>query len=181
MPETNERLDTTGNSPRLFRWIHAVDRHFTFVRGLSVFTLLSSALVAYFQYLGAMEHYFRGWHFTWAISNIFSPNLGAAVNPFINDGVIAPGGTSNVLTTSIAGSFTQSAAAVYALDLDFLLNVADRINATGAASVSGTIPINILNPGEAQTGAHKLTIVHGDGGLTHSNLSLSFIPSAVTT
>jgi hypothetical protein len=55
MPETNDRVGTAGNSPRLFGWIHAVDRHFTFVRGLSVFTLLSSALVAYFQYLGAYQ------------------------------------------------------------------------------------------------------------------------------
>ncbi len=110
-----------------------------------------------------------------------SVNLGAAVNPFINDGVIAPGGTSNVMTTSITGSFTQSAAAVYALDLDFSLKTADRINATGTATVSGTIPINILNPGAAQTGAHKLTIVRADGGQTHSNLTLSYIPSAVTT
>jgi hypothetical protein len=55
MPETSDRLGTVGNSPRLFGWIHAVDRHFTFVRGLSVFTLLSSALVAYFQYLGAYQ------------------------------------------------------------------------------------------------------------------------------
>jgi hypothetical protein len=35
--------------------MHAVDRHFTFVRGLSLFTLLSSALVAYFQYLSAYQ------------------------------------------------------------------------------------------------------------------------------
>jgi outer membrane autotransporter protein len=107
--------------------------------------------------------------------------LGLAGNTLTNDGVIAPGGPVNVLTTSITGSFVQSAGAVYGLDLDLTPNTADRINATGTAVVSGTIPINILNPGMAQTGDHKLTIVHADGGQTHSALALSFIPSAVTT
>jgi outer membrane autotransporter protein len=114
----------------------------------------------------------------WSGSDV---KLGDPANTLTNDGIIAPGGPSNVLTTSITGSFVQSAAAVYALDLDLTPNAADRIDATGTATVSGTIPINILNPGMAQTGAHKLTIVHGDGGQTHSNLALSYIPSAVTT
>src|SRR5581483_5765086 len=113
----------------------------------------------------------------WSGSDV---KLGAG-NLLSNDGIIAPGGPGNVLTTSIIGSFTQSAAAVYALDLDLTPNTADRINASGTASVSGTIPINILNPGMAQTGDHQLTIVHADGGETHSGLALSFIPSAVTT
>ena len=55
MPEPSERPYSAENPPRLFGWMHTVDRHFTFVRGLSLFTLLSSALVAYFQYLSAYQ------------------------------------------------------------------------------------------------------------------------------
>ncbi len=111
-----------------------------------------------------------------------SINLGTgAADTLTNDGVIAPGGPSNVLTTSITGNFVQSAGAVFALDLDLTPNTLDRINASGTANVSGTIPINILNPGMAQTGDHPTVIVHTGGGETHGPLSLSFIPSAITT
>ena len=58
MPETNDRLGEAGASPRnpgFFRRIGATYRGLGFFKELSFVTLLSSAIVGYFQYLNAYQ------------------------------------------------------------------------------------------------------------------------------
>jgi hypothetical protein len=58
MPETSDRPTGPGNSPRnpgFFDRIGMFESRFAFVRSLSVVTLLSSAVVGYFQYLNAYQ------------------------------------------------------------------------------------------------------------------------------
>jgi uncharacterized protein with beta-barrel porin domain len=99
-----------------------------------------------------------------------------------NEGLLSPGGLGNVFTTNITGSFLQTTSGIYALDLQFLDQTSDRINFTGAASVAGTVGINVLNPGLALPGEHDTTILYAAGGVTsHDGLGLGFIPTAVAT
>jgi uncharacterized protein with beta-barrel porin domain len=108
-------------------------------------------------------------------------NLGAG-NDLTNDGLLSPGFYENVQTTNLAGNFVQSASGTYGLDLDLLPQTTDEIIATGTANVSGTVYINLLNPGQAQTGSHDNTIVYAMQGVTgHQGLTISAIPSAVAT
>jgi outer membrane autotransporter protein len=92
--------------------------------------------------------------------------------------LISPGAYLRVLTTDVTGNFLQTATGVYGLDLDFD-PTADRINVTGTASVSGTVNVNIINPGLAQPGSHVVTILSAAGGETHPGLSLTAVPTAV--
>jgi uncharacterized protein with beta-barrel porin domain len=91
--------------------------------------------------------------------------LGAG-NLLQNDGLISPGAYLRVLTTDVTGNFLQTATGVYGLDLDFD-PTADRINVTGTAAVSGTVNVNIINPGLAQPGSHVVPILSAAGGETH--------------
>ena len=58
MPDTNERTseaETPSRNGGFFRRIGALDRRFAFVKGLSLVTLASSAIVGYFQYLNSYQ------------------------------------------------------------------------------------------------------------------------------
>lgn len=58
MPDANDRAseaDTPPRNPGFFRRIGALDRRFAFVKGLSLVTIASSAIVGYFQYLHAYQ------------------------------------------------------------------------------------------------------------------------------
>src|SRR5262249_53965668 len=75
-----------------------------------------------------------------------------------NQGVLLPGGWSNVFTINITGSLKQTVSGVYGADLEFANQTADRINATGTGDLTGKVTLNLLNAGLAQTGAHDVTI-----------------------
>ena len=124
-------------------------------------------------------------------------NLGgtAAGDLFTNEGVVSPGGIGRVLTTNVNGNFVQTApgscgtfgtsptstCGYYALDLDLNRQIADRINITGAAAVSGAVAVNIDNAGYALPGTATRTILSAAGGETHSNLSLQAYQTAVSS
>src|SRR5215470_8679912 len=58
MPDPHESADEARSSarqPGFFRRIGALDRRFAFVKGLSLVTIASSAIVGYFQYLNAYQ------------------------------------------------------------------------------------------------------------------------------
>ena len=58
MPDPHERADEahpSARQPGFFRRIGALDRRFAFVKGLSLVTIASSAIVGYFQYLNAYQ------------------------------------------------------------------------------------------------------------------------------
>jgi outer membrane autotransporter protein len=103
-------------------------------------------------------------------------------NRLINAGVLSPGDFYNVLATNVTGNFTQTSSGVYLNDLDLNPNTADRINATGSASLSGTVMLSFNNPGWAKPGTWNLTILSAAGGRGGSTFTtLASPPSAVFT
>jgi outer membrane autotransporter protein len=113
-------------------------------------------------------------------------NMGTSVylgtgNLFTNDGTMSPGGIANVFTSGVTGNLAQSSTGVYALDLDFAANTADRINVSGTGSMAGKVAINILNRSQVLPGSHQLTIVSTGGGATDAGLTLDVRSSAIVT
>ena len=104
---------------------------------------------------------------------------------FLNEGALSPGGSGRVMTTGLSGSYVQAASGVMAVDLDLSrtgqAGEADRLAATGSASVGGVVRIQVLNPGLAQTGDHTVTIISAAGGASQNGLSLIAPTSAVAT
>jgi hypothetical protein len=108
-------------------------------------------------------------------------NLGAG-NTLTNDGTISPGATGTVYTTAITGNLVQSAGGHYAIDLDFMNNISDRINVSGTSAVSGDVAISFLNTGGLEPGSHQTTILSSAGGVSdHTGLSLNVASSAIVT
>jgi uncharacterized protein YhjY with autotransporter beta-barrel domain len=105
--------------------------------------------------------------------------LGAG-NTLTNDGMISPGGLGNVMTTTITGKFAQSSTGLYAVDIDFAPNKADRIDVTETSSLAGTLAINAVNFGNAATGHHEVTIASAKGG-SKGTLILDAPASAIAT
>ncbi|HUW79284.1 MAG TPA: autotransporter domain-containing protein, partial [Acidocella sp.] len=103
-------------------------------------------------------------------------------NTLQNAGLLSPGFYENVQTTSLTGNFVQTPAGTMGVDLNLLPETNDNITSTGTALVQGSVILNLLNPGEAQTGSHDAVIVHADQGVTgHTGLGIVAIPSAVAT
>ena len=121
-------------------------------------------------------------------------NLGgpAAGNLLTNEGLLSPGAFLNVMTTNENGSFLQTApgscgglgvptstCGYFGVDLDLKSAMADRLNATGTANVSGAVVVNIGNAGDATPGSNTLTIISAAGGETHPNLVVQAQQTAV--
>ncbi len=104
---------------------------------------------------------------------------------FINEGALSPGGPGRVMTTGLSGGYVQAASGLMAVDLDLSrtgqAGEADRLAATGAASVGGIVRVQLMNPGQAQTGDHVVTIISAAGGASQNGLSLVAPTSAVAT
>ena len=119
-------------------------------------------------------------------------NVGAG-NLVLNEGLISPGSLLRAMTTNITGNFEQSPtvpspfnpanppSGVYAVDIDYEKQIADRINVTGTAKVSGTVVVNVNEAGDARPGTHDSIIVHTGAGETHPNLALSAEQTAVSS
>ncbi|MGA7712261.1 MAG: hypothetical protein WCA81_10195 [Rhizomicrobium sp.] len=124
-------------------------------------------------------------------------SLTAASNLLLNNGTLYVGGSGNVFTTTVLGNWKQNASGTYGVDLDLYQTdsagntivgkTADRINVTGSgtgggnANLSGTVSVNIMDPGNARPGSYNVTIVHADTGVTTSGLTLVAPPSAVAS
>ena len=108
--------------------------------------------------------------------------LGAG-NVFTNQGLLSPGGQGRVLTTLLTGNYVQSPTGVYGVDLDFARTgkpgEADRLNATGTASLSGQIDLDVLNKAKVLPGDHTVVIVNATGGVSQTGLSLAAPVSAI--
>ncbi len=103
-----------------------------------------------------------------------------------NDGAITPGGLGVVQATAVNGSLKQSATGIIFADLDLnrteLSGEIDSLTFTEAADVQGTFVLNVLNPAHITPGDHTASIIHANGLLSASNLSLMNAPdSAVAT
>jgi hypothetical protein len=124
-------------------------------------------------------------------------SLAPASNFLLNNGTLYVGGSGNVFTTTLLGNWKQNASGTYGVDLDLYQTdsagntivgkTADRINVTGSgtsggnANLSGTVSVNIMDPGDARPGSYSVTIVHADTGVTTSGLTLMAPPSAVAS
>jgi uncharacterized protein with beta-barrel porin domain len=108
--------------------------------------------------------------------------LPASFDALTNEGLLSPGGYQNVYTTNITGNLLQTATGVYGLDLN-LDRSADLINVTGTANMAGNVVLNLVNPlaapGFATPGTHTETILHAQGGVTNSGLTLTAFDTAV--
>ena len=108
--------------------------------------------------------------------------LPAPFDTLTNEGLLSPGGYQNVYTTNITGNLVQTATGVYGLDLN-LDPSTDLINVTGTANMAGNVVLNLVNPlaapGFATPGTHTETILHAQGGVTNSGLTLTAFDTAV--
>ena len=108
--------------------------------------------------------------------------LPATSDTLTNEGLLSPGGYQNVYTTNITGNLVQTATGVYGLDLN-LDPSTDLINVTGTANMAGKVVLNLVNPlaapGFATPGTHTETILHAQGGVTNSGLTLTAFDTAV--
>ena len=108
--------------------------------------------------------------------------LAAPFDTLTNEGLLSPGGYQNVYTTNITGNLVQTATGVYGLDLN-LEPSNDLINVTGTANMAGDVFVNLVNPLTAPAfaipGTHTPTILHAQGGVTNSGLTLTAFDTAV--
>jgi hypothetical protein len=98
-----------------------------------------------------------------------------------NAGVLSPGGYGNVFTTNLTGNLVQTGTGIYPVDVDFATNTADRITASGTATLAGTVPLDLMNPLKLEPGNHTAIIISAAEGVQSSSLVLSYQPSAVVT
>jgi uncharacterized protein with beta-barrel porin domain len=132
------------------------------------------------------------------ISGVFDAgmtiNLGgtAAGDLFTNEGLLSPGAFGTVLTTNETGNFVQTATGscgtfgaptstcgYYGIDLDLEHLIADRLNVSGTANVTGAVVVNVDNAGYALPGTSVVTILSAAGGETHPGLELQAFQTAV--
>ncbi len=69
------------------------------------------------------------------------------VDLLTNRGILLPGATDNVLSTSLTGNFSQTSVGTLGWDLDVGNRVADSLDATETVALGGLADINIINLG----------------------------------
>lgn len=114
-------------------------------------------------------------------------DLGLASNRLYNNGTIELGNTGKietVSTTELGGTFEQTASANMETDFDFVagnvkVGKIDRINATGSASLDGTLDLLVVNPNAAAPGTHEVTFFTTQQDMTLQDLTLNAPVSAV--
>jgi uncharacterized protein with beta-barrel porin domain len=106
-------------------------------------------------------------------------------NSLTNEGLLSPGDFQRVLTTSLTGNFIQTVTGVYGVDLDLKNQIADRVDVTGSAVVSGTVAVSLIDPLHAPEtalpGSHEVSIFSATGGETIDDLTLQAPSTAVAT
>jgi uncharacterized protein with beta-barrel porin domain len=98
---------------------------------------------------------------------------GGALN---NTGLLSPGGIGVIQTTALTGNLVQGNAGRIAIDVNPATSQADRINASGSATLGGHIALNLLNA-TPTTGATSLTLVHADAGAANNGVTLDPLPA----
>jgi len=109
--------------------------------------------------------------------------LGGAGNQLVNSGLVSPGAINRDVTTTLTGSLVQTASGTYIVDLDLVGVTADRISATGTASVGGTVVVNLPNlfasVAHTTSGTRDLRIVSAAQGVTQQAIDLKALQTAV--
>jgi len=104
-------------------------------------------------------------------------------NLLTNDGYLTPGDWNRVLTTDITGNYLQSDTGIFCADLDLRYENADMLDITGTGYVSGTIPVNLVDPvtaaGYALAGDHSSVLMSAAMGMQHGEIELEAPNTAV--
>jgi hypothetical protein len=123
--------------------------------------------------------------------NLFRNHAGATIVPgsaidmgsptavLNNDATISPGNAGVVQTTALNGSYAQSASGAYLADLDLGTLTADRLNASGSASLNGAVTLNLDNVPQLRPGTTSVTILSAAGGTTNAGVHLTNASTAV--
>ena len=106
-------------------------------------------------------------------------DLGAATNPFSNDGLVAPGGAEFALQAAVNGSFAQSAGAEFNGELDFATDVLDALLATGEVAAAGTFDVDLLSIPVIKPGDFEKPLLTSGTALTAQDPILETAPSVV--
>lgn len=123
----------------------------------------------------ALDNY--GWLNTGSTIHVGAGNL------VFNDGVLAPGGVMNVMTTDLTGDFMQSGAGTLLFDLQFNFgaDIADFLSISGATILDGTLALSLVDTGSIMPGTHEHVLVSSVGGIANNGISLNVAPSAVVS
>ena len=102
-----------------------------------------------------------------------------------NEGIFSPGGEGRVLFTSMSGSFVQTAAGTFQMDLDLRSMSADQLSITGTSSLAGKLNLNLIDPVGAamrtRPGTNAFPIAMTTGGAGQTTLELVAPNTAVAT
>jgi uncharacterized protein YhjY with autotransporter beta-barrel domain len=102
-------------------------------------------------------------------------HLGAG-NTLDNAGTLSPGGAGVLTTTGLSGHLVQADTGTLAIDVDLLGAGADRIDASGRATLAGSLALQASNPAPAR---RRITIVSAQEGVDAQAMSLAAARSAV--
>ena len=86
------------------------------------------------------------------------------------------------LARAARSALPTSTCGYFGVDLDLKNTLADRLNVSGTANVSGAVVVNIGNPGDATPGTNTITVISAAGGETHApSLAVQAFQTAVAT
>jgi uncharacterized protein with beta-barrel porin domain len=92
-------------------------------------------------------------------------SVGLGGGPLTNAGTLSPGGVNVIRTTALTGSYTQTAEGLYQADLDTRSLSADKIDATGTASLDGTLELGLSRRGLVRPGTYLVDLIAADAGV----------------
>jgi len=99
-------------------------------------------------------------------------NLGDPGNFLVNDGTLAPGAENLAVQTNLAGSYRQGPQALADFEMDFSTGINDRIFATGAADVAGTLKISLLDVHNIRPGYSEMPVFVTQTGVIDRGVTL---------
>ncbi|MDH5763081.1 MAG: autotransporter domain-containing protein, partial [Nitrospinota bacterium] len=100
-------------------------------------------------------------------------------NKMVNAGSLSPGGSNQLVTTTVTGDFEQSKNGTLAVDVNFAKGQADRVMVNGTASLAGEVQPNPVFENGIVPGKFQTTVLSATEGVTDFGLDLSFQKSAV--
>ncbi|MBW3098359.1 autotransporter outer membrane beta-barrel domain-containing protein [Pseudohoeflea coraliihabitans] len=129
------------------------------------------------------------------VGGVFNAGRFASVgggNTLSNAGLLNPGGSRRVMTSTVTGGFTQTATGTYGVDMDLALttltpavpyapNEADALLGDSLMTFDGGVDLTLLNIGNALPGEHKALLARSSTSVSAGGLTLTAPASAVAT
>ncbi|MEL6568471.1 MAG: autotransporter outer membrane beta-barrel domain-containing protein [Pseudomonadota bacterium] len=100
-------------------------------------------------------------------------DLGAGSGLLTNSGLLDPGGVANTMTTSLTGSFSQTATGLSLIDIDLADRTYDAVNASGTIELNGEVDVTLLNRYQLTPGRLDAAVFTGEGGVTLGDANLT--------